>query len=148
MLVPPILDDESESIAAGPNSAEAPIPDLRTWWERYWKPVALVSLMLAIEAVKEAGLSGGTFSVASFSRVLRLESFRVALRYLVRGKGLPPMTAEEKAEAEAKAAAEYANQRAAEREARKREAAGGERGDEQGNDNDVDEGPRLVELDE
>ena len=93
-------------------------------------------------------MSGGTFSVASFSRVLRLESFRVALRYLVRGKGLPPMTAEEKAEAEAKAAAEYANQRAAEREARKREAAGGERGDEQGNDNDVDEGPRLVELDE
>ena len=129
--VPPKEADEIpggsfEPVDETPSAASASVKvdntaDTASWLEqlyfgRYWKLTALMGLMIVIEMFKESNAQGGF----SLMRVLKLESFREALRGLAQGQGLPPMpTAEEAAEAEAMAAADYANQRAAS----KREAA-------------------------
>ena len=109
--------DETPAIASASVKVDAPA-NSAPWLEqlyfgRYWKLTALMGLMIVIEIFKESNAQGGF----SLIRVLKLESFREALRGLAQGQGLPPIPAIDEAEAEAIAAAEYANQRSKQRAA-------------------------------
>lgn len=90
-------------------------------FRRFWKIWAGLWVIFLMEIMQELGQYGLRFSP---KRVLRLESFRMALRRMVRGQGwspepqaggecpASPETAAEREQSEAVAAAEYANQRA------------------------------------